>query len=590
MRLWWKVSSSRVLVVVHDGNHARLPSLGQYPDFFHLRGDHFLGLSRLMRRMKETPTPPTSPYVPDLDHLRVWLEEKVAAMKFVELVMAVMALIARMHTINMELTKRVAHLTRARPRSETLRALERQLMLPMFGIVAKPGPQTEVKPKPDRQKPAKRNEFPEHLERVQVPNPVSPEQRICPQCGMEMKTIGHSICERLSVIPARIVVEQRIDETVACTHDDTIFSAPAPPAIVNRGKLADAMIVEATCDKYIEHQPLERQCERWDRAGVDVAPQVLGHSVAAHIDLLTPLALLIRDRTLAAGVLGTDATSIPILDPAVTEGIRMGTMWAWTNGGWVTFFYAARGDSESVRKFLGEDLARIVQCDGTSVLTFIERAGGKRPGCMGHGRRRFVEAARSGDTIALEGLRKIAPLFAVERTATLAGDTAEQRRARRLEHSRPILDELRIWLDEHRAFIPPKTPLGRALGYLHRQWKRLILFLEDGNIELTNNRRERELRRLVLGRKNWLFTWLDLGGERTAAILTIVATCIAHDIDPRAYLHVVTKCIVHGGPRTALGDLLPDKILVAHPELYIGERDHRILAAAPDMPRLSASA
>jgi hypothetical protein len=117
------------------------------------------------------------------------------------------------------------------------------------------------------------------------------------------------------------------------------------------------------------------------------------------------------------------------------------------------------------------------------------------------------------------------------------------RRARRQELSKPIIDKLRAWLDEYRGLIPPKTPLGRALGYLHRQWHRLTLFLEDGNIELTNNRRERELCRLCLGRKNWLFTWLDVGGKRTAAILSIIATCIAHEVNPRAYLHLVTKLL-----------------------------------------------
>jgi len=127
--------------------------------------------------------------------------------------------------------------------------------------------------------------------------------------------------------------------------------------------------------------------------------------------------------------------------------------------------------------------------------------------------------------------------------------------------------------------VPPKTPLGRALGYLHRQWRRLVLFLEDGNIELTNNRRERELRRLILGRKNWLFTWLDLGGERTAAILTIVATCIAHDVNPRAYLHLVTRLIVRGWPQKKLRELLPDRILGTHPELYVGERGPALPAA-----------
>jgi hypothetical protein len=108
---------------------------------------------------------------------------------------------------------------------------------------------------------------------------------------------------------------------------------------------------------------------------------------------------------------------------------------------------------------------------------------------------------------------------------------------------------------------------------LHRQWHRLLLFLDDGNIELTNNRRERELRRLVLGRRNWLFTWLDLGGARTADILSIVGTCIAHDVNPRAYLHLVTARIVRGWPHARLRDLLPDRMLATHPELSIGDRD-----------------
>lgn len=116
--------------------------------------------------------------------------------------------------------------------------------------------------------------------------------------------------------------------------------------------------------------------------------------------------------------------------------------------------------------------------------------------------------------IALEGLHRIAPLFAIERASKLAGDSADERRQRRQRETTPILDDLRAWIDDKRAIIPPKTPLGRALGYLHRQWKRLLLFLDDGNLDATNNRRERELRRLIVGRKNWLFTWLDVGGER----------------------------------------------------------------------------
>jgi len=100
--------------------------------------------------------------------------------------------------------------------------------------------------------------------------------------------------------------------------------------------------------------------------------------------------------TRAPGLLATDATGIPVLNSDTPDGIRNGTMWCWTNARWVTFFYSPQADSESVRRFLGDDLARVVQCDGTSVMTFFERKGGQRPGCWSHARRRFADSARVG--------------------------------------------------------------------------------------------------------------------------------------------------------------------------------------------------
>jgi transposase len=522
----------------------------------------------------------TSAFAPDLDELRAWLQRMIASLRFVDLVAAVIALLTRMRDINTDLVVRLAHLQRKRPRSEALRRLERQLVLPLDGLIVPSAP----KPKDDtasdgETKKKRRGHHPgrgvpgAHLPRIPIFNRVPAEQRVCPQCGSMMTTVSHTSCLVLNVIPARVVVEERLDETVACPNDDTIVSASPPPQIVERGKLADGLIVEAVCDKYLEHLPVERQCARFARDGVDVAPQTLGRSVNTAIDLLAPVARLIAEQTRGAGMLGTDATGLPVLDPERPEGIRNGTMWCWTNARWVSFFYSAVGDSDSVKRFLGDDLARIVQCDGTSITTFLEREGGKRPGCWAHARRRLVEAARAGDRVALEGVRIIARLFEVERAATCAGDSAAQRCDRRHRSSRPVIDELRAWVDRQRAIVAPKTPLGQGLGYLDRQWPRLLLFLDDGNIEATNNRRERELRRLVLGRKNWLFTWLDEGAERTANILSIIATCIAHDVNPRAYLHRVVLAIVHGWPQAKLRDLLPDRMLSGHPELFMGDPD-----------------
>lgn len=537
----------------------------------------------------------TSPHAPDFSELRSWLEQMVKALKFVELVAAVIALVTRMHGLNTELSKQLAGLRRKRPRSETLERLERQLLLPFLKTVKTPArrPDNDADdPAKKKDKPSRKGKhpgragFPAHLERVMVANHVTAAQRVCPLCGCDMKTVGHSMCELLDVIPAKVVVIQRMDERVACPNDDTIVSAAVPAEIVERGKLGTTLIVEATADKYLEHQPIERQCLRFERAGADVAPQTLGRSVAAHIDLLAPIAAVIHEQTRADGLLGTDATGLPVLDRDVPDGIRSGTIWCWTNALWVSFFYARVGDADSVRRFLGDDLARTVQCDGTSVTNFIERSGGKRPGCWSHGRRRFVDAARAGDTLALEALRLIRPLFEVEKQSQLAGDNALQRKARRAEQSAPALEKLRAWLEKHRGLIPPTSTLGRAIKYLDNQWPRLLLFLDDGNIELTNNRRERELRALVLGKKNWLFVGHDESGARTAAILTIIATCIAHDLNPRAYLHLVTKLILGGWPHKKLRDLLPDRIAVSYPEVLAKHKDTAVPTAAPLAPPL----
>jgi hypothetical protein len=242
-------------------------------------------------------------------------------------------------------------------------------------------------------------------------------------------------------------------------------------------------------------------------------------------------------------------------------------MWAWTNALWVSFFYSPSADSESVRRFLGEDnLARDVQVDGTNTLTFIERAGGTRPGCWSHARRGLAQCARSRDRVALDGVKLMTALFEVERASKEAGDGAEQRKARRQAESKPAVEKIRNWVDEQRAITPPKTSFGKALGYIHRQWKRLTLFLDDGNVALTNNRRERELRKLVLGRRNWLFVWQDVGGQRTANILTILGACISHGLNPRAYLLMATEGLLRG---ERVESLLPDQLGRANPHLLV---------------------
>ena len=244
-------------------------------------------------------------------------------------------------------------------------------------------------------------------------------------------------------------------------------------------------------------------------------------------------------------------------------------MWCGIGDGeWVSFQYWDDGSANGAKELLGPSTPLAgwtVQSDGTFTTNFVERGGAKRPGCWAHGRRRLVEAARSGDAWALDGLRIISKLFIVEKLARHLDSTADERRRRRQDYSEGILDELRAWIDECRPAVAPGSPLG----YLHRQWDRLVHFLDDGRIELTNNHVERALRPLVQGLKSWLFAWKDIGGKRTAIILSVLGTCIAQRINPRAFLHKALALLVGGADPN---DVMPNRLAAAHPELKMPAR------------------
>ena len=192
-------------------------------------------------------------------------------------------------------------------------------------------------------------------------------------------------------------------------------------------------------------------------------------------------------------LLGTDATGIPVLDPDRAEGIRNGTIWAWTGARWVTFFYSPTGDAESVKRFLGEDLAAPCSATARASPTSSSARAASAPGAgptHAAARRRPPAPATASPSRACASSPACSPSSASQRPPAT---TPKQRRERRQRASRPVLDELREWLDRRRRVTPPKTPLGQGLGYLHRQWKRLFYSSTTGNIEATNNRREREL-------------------------------------------------------------------------------------------------
>jgi hypothetical protein len=213
-------------------------------------------------------------------------------------------------------------------------------------------------------------------------------------------------------------------------------------------------------------------------------------------------------------------------------------------------------------------------CDGSPTNNCVEKeAKGRRGGCNAHGRRGLVEALRRGDARALPGLELYAKIFHVDAESKRAGETLEQRFERRMRESAPIVRELRAWVDLRRSDVEPRSVLGKAVGYLHRQWHRLTAFLGDPQMELTNNEVESGLRTWVLDRKVWLFVGHETSARRAADALTILTTCKKMGINPRAYLRDTLAKILSG--EKCLEALLPEHYAAAR-----SERAPPVVAAA----------
>lgn len=522
----------------------------------------------------------------DLAAFEAWLRAQLPGPAFAAVLALVLQVLRVLFEQNTLLRARING-RRPKPPSEKLAPLERQLQfsfaIPTNDVTAgaagdargaagegegDQGAKQEPEKKP-RAKPKARAKLPPGLGRVDIFNDVCAGDRHCEPCDRPMKTIHRRVVETLELIPARIVVHRRHDEVVACDGCDAIVCAPAPPTLLDGGLLGPTLVTEAVCAKVLDGTPIERQARNHQRSGAPVAASTLGRAASSLLGLMVPLAERVMERVKRAERLQFDATSLKVLDRQAPMGITLDTLWVFIGDArWVAFTPFTTGDSDPVERLLADADADSFQCDGTSVTNFIEKKLRRvRPGCHSHGRRRLAAASREGDFRALEGLRIYAKLFAVEKEADRAKMSADERLALRQEKSAPVMDDLRDWVLRLAPGAEPKSKLGEALTYLQRQWMRLSVFLLDGAIELTNNRSERELRPVCLGRHTWLFVGDQIHATRWTAAFTLAHSALAQGLDPRAYLHAVAKALIAGHPHTRLDELLPDAMQRAHPEL-----------------------
>ena len=404
--------------------------------------------------------------------------------------------------------------------------------------------------------------LPAHLprERMVIAAPCA-----CPACGGKLTKLGEDITETLEVVPRQWKVIQTVREKFTCRSCEKITQPPAPFHPIARARAGASLLAMILYAKFGQHQPLNRQSEVYAREGIDLGVSTLADWVGACSATLAPLVARIRRHVLGADRLHGDDTTVPVLAKNKTV---TGRLWTYVRddrpfGGTgppaALFFYSRDRSGEHPRRHLS-GWTGILQAD--AYAGFGELYDGRRhPGpiteaaCWAHGRRKFfVLADLKQAPLATEAVRRIDAIFAIEREFNGAG--TEQRLAIRQERVRPLVAELEAWMRAERARLSRHADTAKAIDYMLKRWPAFTRFLEDGRICLTNNAAERALRGIAVGRKAWLFAGSDRGGERAAAMFTLIETAKLNGIDPQAWLADVLRRI-NDHPASRLSELLP---------------------------------
>jgi transposase len=428
-----------------------------------------------------------------------------------------------------------------------------------------------------RKRPAERNTFPEHLprERVVIEPPTA-----CACCGgTRLRKLGEDVTQTLESIPRQWKVVETVREKFSCRDCEKISQPPAPFHVIPRGWAGPSLLAMILFEKFGQHQPLNRQVERYAREGVPMSLSTAADAVGAACAVLEPLLRLVEAHVMAAERLHGDDTTVPVLALGKCD---VGRCWTYVRddrpfGGpdppAAMFYYSRNRKGEHPQAHL-VNYSGILQADAFDGYAKLYEAG-RTPGpiqeaaCWVHARRPFFAMADLEENarrkaagkkeivispMAIEIVRRIDALFEIERD--INGQTADQRRAVRQALSAPLVADLQTYMREQCAKLSRGHDLAKAMNYMLKRWPSFTRFLDDGRVCLSNNAAERALRGIALGRKSWLFCGSDRGGQRAAAMYSLIVTAKMNDVDPQAWLaDVLARIATH--PAHRLGELLP---------------------------------
>ena len=392
---------------------------------------------------------------------------------------------------------------------------------------------------------------------------LEPIEDCCPDCGCALSPLGEDVSEMLEYVPARFKVIRTVRPKLSCTRCDRIVQQPAPHRPIDRGLAGPGLLAHVMVSKYADHLPLYRQSEIYERVGVDLERSTLAGWVGGTTRTLMPLVDALRQYVVDAEKLHGDDTPVPVLAPGNGK-TKTGRLWTYvrddrpagsTEAPAVWFAYSPDRKGEHPGKHL-RDFSGTLQADGFAGFNRLYETGMiVEAACWAHVRRKFhdlYEAHRS--PIAEEALKRIGELYGIEKE--IRGRPPDERQQIRNTRARPLLESLKNWLEESLSKLSRKSDVSKAVHYALGRWPALLRYCGDGRIEIDNNAAERALRAVALGRKNYMFAGSDSGGERAAAMYSLIGSAKLNGIDPEAYLSDVLARIADH-PIRRIDALLP---------------------------------
>ena len=411
-----------------------------------------------------------------------------------------------------------------------------------------------------RSRPA-RKPLPEDLPREVVTH--LPAHNCCPDCGGALRQFGEDVSEQLERIPASFKVIRHVRPKFACAGCETVIEAPAPARPIDRGLPGPGLLAHVLVSKYGDHLPLYRQSQIYAREGVDLDRSTLAGWVGAASELLAPLVDEIKKHVLAASKIHADDTPVPVLAPGNGK-TKTGRLWTYVRDDRpaglgtapaVWFAYSEDRKGEHPRRHL-KDFKGALQADAYAGFHHLYGDGAiYEVACWAHTRRKFhdIHVVHRSPTTT-EALARIGALYGIEEQ--IRGTPAELRCSVRQTRSRPLLDELRHWMEKTLRSLSTKSETAGAIRCALSHWRALTRYVDDGLLEIDNNAAERALRAVAIGRKNYLFMGADSGGQRAASLYSLIGTAKLRGLDPAFYLRTVLATIAEH-PINRIEQLLP---------------------------------